>query len=338
MIGVPPGTELRAIVIGSGSGGLTVAIGLAGLGHRVALVEAGPIGGDCTNVGCIPSKTLLHLARAGAANPFAEVRRVRDGLEAEESTMVTEHELIHLVRGRATFTGPGTIAVSTEDEGEAADTALTAPDIVIATGSEPVRVPIPGLTDDRTLTNQTLFELDAPPASLAIIGGGAISVEMASGFRRLGTTVTVIEAAERILPRESPEASEIIHAALTDAGVAVHVGITAERFDDQGSTLHLSDGRAVGGVDRVLLATGRRPRTEGLGLDRVGAGTGARRHRGRLLGTHRRRRGVGRGRCHRRHRHHPRRRLPGPAHGAGHRTAPDAPAGQATPHPRRGLL
>lgn len=259
--------DLTAIVIGSGSAGLTVGIGLAGLGRHVAVVEVGSVGGDCTNVGCIPSKTLLHRAATAGAMPWAEVRRTRDGLEAEESAMLDAHEAIDLVRGRARIVADGTVEVTGTD---GTVRILEAAHVVIATGSAPMTVDIEGLVEPTLLTNETLFELEERPAHLAIVGGGAIAVEMATAHRDLGARVTMIEAAPRLLPREDPEVSAIIAESLRGAGVEVHRGTTARSFAEDGRTLTLGSGEIVDGVDRVLMAVGRRPRTAGLGLDALG--------------------------------------------------------------------
>lgn len=260
---------LRAVVIGSGSAGLTVAIGLAGLGHRVAVIERGPVGGDCTNVGCIPSKTLIHLARIGSPSPWARVRERRDGLEREESAMLEAHPNIELVRGEAQVTAPGEVTVARPD---GSVRQLRAPHVVVATGSSPITLEIPGLGPERVLTNESFFEIDDTPEHLVVIGGGSIAIELASALKRMGTLVTVVEAADRILPREDAEASEIVDQALHRRGIALHVGTTATRFEEATRTLHLSDGTQIRAVDRVLIAIGRRPRTEGLGIDALGMG------------------------------------------------------------------
>lgn len=259
--------RLTAIVIGSGSAGLTVAIGLAGLGRRVAVVEMGAVGGDCTNAGCIPSRTLLHQAEVATAMPWAEVRRTRDVLEAEEAAMLDEHESIDFVRGHARVVGDGAVEVTGRD---GTVQALAAAHVVIATGSSPQVIDIEGLSEPTLLTNETLFELKETPAHLAIVGGGAVAVEMATAHRHLGARVSVIEAAPRLLPREDPEVSAIVDDALRAAGVAVHVGTTARSFAQITRTLRLSGEASVEDVDRVLMAVGRQPRIEGFGLDAMG--------------------------------------------------------------------
>lgn len=259
-------TRFDAIVIGAGSGGLTVAVGLAGFDKRIALVEASRVGGDCTNVGCIPSKALLHAAKAGLPTPLEHVRSVRDGLRDSETAEFEHHERIRLLRGRARITGLGRCTVASE---ESENHALEAPHIVVATGSFPVAGHIEGWPTGSLLTNEQLFELDTVPDGLAILGGGAIAVEMATAFHLLGSTVTIIEAAERILPSETSEASTIVQAALRDRGITVRTGVRAARRVEE-RTIELSDGSTVDQVDLVLAAIGRRPRVDGLGLEELG--------------------------------------------------------------------
>jgi len=256
-----------AVVIGAGSAGLTVAVGLAGFGKRVALIEAHHIGGDCTNVGCVPSKALLHAARVDTPQPLAHVRAIRDGLRDRETAEFEHHDNIELLRGRATLTTPGQCTVTNDVD---PPFRLEAPHIVIATGSTPTVPEVEGLPAELLLTNEQLFEIDAVPNRLVILGGGAIAVEMATAFGRLGGSITIIEAADRILPAETPEASDIVANALRDRGVVVSTAVTATRFVEDGATLELSDGTTIAGVDAVLAAIGRRPRTGGLGLDTLG--------------------------------------------------------------------
>lgn len=267
------------VVIGSGSGGLTVAVGLAALGRRVALVEAGRVGGDCTNVGCVPSKRLIHLARdpARRGDPvavLADVRATRDGLSRREAREMDESEGIDLVRGRATL-APGRRVTVADDQGRVV-ARLTAPHVVIATGARPRTIAVPGLPAGRLLTNETLFELDEPPGHLAIAGAGPIGVEMACALTRLGTRVTLIDTADRVLPVADPAASAALAAALSEQGVGVRTGTRATGYDPGTRTLDLA---GPGGADRlapidaVLAATGRAPNIEDV-ADAVATGPG----------------------------------------------------------------
>lgn len=275
--------QFHTVVIGAGSGGLTVAVSLQGLGHQVALIEAADVGGDCTNVGCIPSKALLHQSRQGDRNPFAHVRTLRDNLrdhETEEFTNQSDSGLT-FIHGRGRLLDPSTVEV-THDDGEVQ--TVKAEHIVICTGSKPRIIPLAGLTDsdeaneplrtdEALLTNENIWNLSEAPRHLAIIGGGAIALEMADAFHRIGSAVTVVELAERILGPEDPEVSEIVTAAMTGRGINIRTGVSAERFDAAARRLELSDGSSVDDIDNVLMAVGRVPRSEGLNLDRVGVAT-----------------------------------------------------------------
>ena len=313
----PPGSDAEgfdAIVIGAGAGGLTVAIGLARIGRRVALIEGGEVGGDCTNVGCIPSKTLLDLAarlRAGglapgsdawaaaAADALAEVRRRRDALRAHETAMLASEPRLELVRGRGRLTADGDVEVAGADGLR----RLRSPRVVLATGARALRIDLPGLPPERVWTHHDVFDAHAPPASLAVLGGGPIGVELATAFAHLGSRVTLIEALPRLLPAGEPEASTVVADALRRLGVDVRLGVRAVGFEATGGTLTLAraDGAAgdsagnaagdpatgfatattaaISGVDRVLMALGRRPAIDGLttvpgGLEALGIRVG----------------------------------------------------------------
>jgi dihydrolipoamide dehydrogenase len=266
-----------AVVIGAGSAGLTVAVGLAGLGRRVALVESGAVGGDCTNTGCIPSKTLIHLAGRpdppgdGSSVPhgaavLAQVRRRRDELARRERVEIPAVEGIELVEGTAVVsgTGPGIVDV-TGDDGTIR--SIRAPHVVIATGARPRRLPIDGLPDELALTNETVFEQRDLPRHLVVVGGGAVGIELACAVHRLGSRVTVVTRGASILSAQDRTATAVLTAAVRSRGIDVRTGVTPTRFVMHTGALELSDGSAVAGVDRVLVAVGRSPRVEGLGLE-----------------------------------------------------------------------
>ncbi len=267
MIGHDATRTYRAAVIGAGSGGLTLAIGLAGFGHDVVLIEGGRIGGDCTNVGCIPSKALLHAARVGVDDPLAWTRAKRNDLVRREDSEIAEHERIHLVRGWASLTASRDPHVVRVDDGETTQ-LVRAEHVIIAGGSHPVAVDIDGLDPELVVTNEELFELESPPTRLLIVGGGAIAIEMATAFAALGTQVDIVELRDRLLTTEDPLITEMIERSLRSQGVRLHLGATIERFD--GATAHLADGNTVDGVDCVLMAIGRRPRLDGLAFERAG--------------------------------------------------------------------
>ena len=285
----PAPDAFHTVVVGAGSGGLTVAVGMSRLGKRVALVEAADVGGDCTNVGCIPSKTLIDLARRSADAPatqraelariaLAETRRQRDDLREHEEGWLAALPGMTLVRGHARL-APGAnrmpdVLVRSPDGTER---RLQARNVVLATGSRPLVPALPGLepADPSVLTNATLFDLEAPPAHLLVLGAGAIGCEMAFAFARLGSHVSLVELAERVLPASEPEASAVVHARLTALGVRVHTGTGLTRFDPDARRATLASNAAsapttVDEVDRVLVAVGRRPASDDLGLEQVG--------------------------------------------------------------------
>lgn len=265
-----------AVVIGAGSGGLTVAVGLSGFGKRVRLIERAHVGGDCTNVGCIPSKVLLHASaepenRSGG-QIMAHVRERRDHLRDEETEHFADVEKIDLQFGTARLVAPGVVEVVGAD---GATETINAKHIVIATGSKARRLPVDGLPDDRYLTNVELFEESTPPARLVIVGAGPIGIEMATAFRRLGSDVVVLDAAPQILPAMLPEASAVVQRSLEKQGVDLRPGFAAKHFEETTQTLHIGplDGEAtqsITGVDRVLMAVGRVPNSSDLGLEDLG--------------------------------------------------------------------
>jgi pyruvate/2-oxoglutarate dehydrogenase complex dihydrolipoamide dehydrogenase (E3) component len=267
-------TNFHTIIIGAGSGGLTVAVGLANLGKRVALIEAKHIGGDCTNVGCVPSKTLIHQAAEHAAtNParvLAEVRRKRDALREKETHEFGEIPNLTLIFARARLVA-ATQVLLTKPDGSTA--TLTAEQIVIATGARPRQIPIPGLPPERTLTNESVFEIPYAPRHLAILGGGIIGVELAFAFRKLGSQVSIITTASRVLNRSLPEVSVAIEAALNEKGISVYNRSSAQSYDLASETLHIQQGQqtlALSSVDYVLVAIGRERNIDNLGLEQVG--------------------------------------------------------------------
>jgi len=268
--------EPDSIVIGAGSGGLTVAVGLSSFGKRVRMIERADVGGDCTNVGCIPSKVLLHASaepgnRTGA-QVMAHVRERRDHLRDEETEHFGSADNIDLQFGTARLVAPGVVEVANAD---GSTETIEAKHVVIATGSIARRLPVEGLPDRRYLTNIELFEEATPPSRLVIVGAGPIGIEMATAFRRLGTDVVVLDAAPQILPALLPEAAAVVDRALQEQGVDLRPGFVAKRFDEATQTLHIGplDGDAtqsITGVDRVLMAVGRVPNSSNLGLEDLG--------------------------------------------------------------------
>jgi pyruvate/2-oxoglutarate dehydrogenase complex dihydrolipoamide dehydrogenase (E3) component len=261
--------EVDLLVIGGGAGGIGAAQAAARRGATVTIVQDGPIGGDCTFTGCVPSKALLAAAADGV--PFVEamarMHAAVASIAAREDDAAMAAQGIQVRHGRAELRDARTVVVD--------GVALRARGIVLATGAAPVLPAIDGLDQVDPLTNETLFELTELPASLAILGGGPIGCEMAQAFARLGTEVTLVEALDRLLSKEEPAASAIVTRALVADGVDVRTGTTLRRVEPTaggGARLVLSDGE-VPEVARVLVAVGRRPVTDGLGLDAVGVAT-----------------------------------------------------------------
>lgn len=258
------------LVIGGGAGGLSAARAGVGRGARSVLVQNGPLGGDCTFTGCVPSKALIEAAGRGRsfADAIAAARRAVEAVAATEDDDVVRREGIDVVHGWATFRSPWEVEVD--------GTLLHPGQVVVATGGRPAVPPIPGLDELDYLTNENVFDLDAAPASLAVLGGGAVGCELAQAFGRLGVTVTILEGLERLLPREEPDASEVITAVFHREGIEVRTGSNVERVEPLerkgAARLHLRGGATVE-ADRVLVAVGRTGAIEGLGLDAAGVAT-----------------------------------------------------------------
>lgn len=265
--------RFHTIVIGAGSGGMTVAIGLANLGRKVALIEGHHVGGDCTNVGCVPSKTLIHLAKnfkpdMDADEVVREVTRKRDALRDKETEEVEHFENLTFIRGMAKFTAPKTLNVSLDGTTR----ELTADNIVIATGAHPRMIDIPGLPDEMVLTNESLFDLTNVPKHLVIVGAGVIALEMAFAFQKIGTKVTMFALDRRPLMTSIPEASEAIQAELERRGITLYCGTVAKACDVSTHSLILKSGDeeiTLTGVDKVLVAVGRVRNIDSLGLDQA---------------------------------------------------------------------
>ncbi len=275
-------SDYDLIVIGAGATGLAAARSAKKAGRRVALVEKARPGGDCTHYGCVPSKTLLDVAHrvAGARDAqqwglesvgdvdfgkvMAHVQDVIAQIEQDESPAQLAAEGIDLIDGWARFTSARTIDV----EGR----AVSADRFVLATGAHAAVPPIPGLDETSYLDNKSLFDLTERPEHLLVMGGGAIGVELAQAFSQLGSRVTIVEAAPRILTKEEPEVSEIMSTVLAGSGVQVRAGAAVQKVTD-GPTLHLADGQSIPG-SHLLVAVGRKPATDGMDLDRAGVELG----------------------------------------------------------------
>ena len=270
------------VVVGAGPAGEIVAGRAAGGGLSVALVESHLVGGECSYYACMPSKALL---RPGEL--LDEVQRVPGAREAVTGSLDSgaalrrRDEVIHNLddsslmpwlddRGIELFRNRGVI--DGERRVRAGDTILEARRaVVVATGSGAAMPPIPGLRESRPWTNREATTAEAVPASLLVLGGGVVGVELAQAWASLGSKVVLVESSPRLIAREEPFASEQVETALRDRGVDVRTNAeaTAVARDDSGFRLELKDGSAVGG-EALLVAIGRTPMVEGLGLESVG--------------------------------------------------------------------
>jgi pyruvate/2-oxoglutarate dehydrogenase complex dihydrolipoamide dehydrogenase (E3) component len=255
------------IVIGGGAAGLAAARAGAAARARTLLVAEGQIGGECTFTGCVPSKTLIEAAARGASftEAAASVREAVAAIAATETAEVLVRRGIEVVRGHAAFTSPREVAV--------AGRVLRARGFVVATGSRAALPPVPGLAGVPYLTNEDVFDLTELPASLAILGGGAVGCELAQAFARLGSQVTLVEAAPRLLPAADPAAAAVIGEVFTAEGITVRAGSPVKTVtsipNGSGCLLQLHDSTEVA-ADKLLVAAGHAPATAGLGLDAAG--------------------------------------------------------------------
>ena len=280
-----PDGRYNLVVIGAGTAGLITAAGAAGLGAKVALVERGLMGGDCLNVGCVPSKALISAARQAAAIrqgaefgikattaevDFAEVmrrmRRLRASLSPHDSAQRFRQLGIDVYFGQGTFTSSQSIVVG--------ERTLHFKKAVIATGARAAELPIPGLKEAGYLNNETLFSLTKLPARLIVIGGGPIGCEMAQSFAHFGSQVTLVEQTSHILRREEEDAALIVQQAFLRDGINVVNKAQVIRVETEGSTRIVvvaregQEERIYG--DQILVGIGRTPNLDGLGLETVG--------------------------------------------------------------------
>jgi len=291
-----PSGRYNLVVIGAGSAGLISAALAAGLGARVALIERHFMGGDCLNVGCVPSKGVIRAARmvaearragrelglpiADDATPdfgaaMERMRRIRAQISDEDAARRYRDELgVEVYLGSARFTARDAVEVD--------GVTLRFRKAIVATGARAVALPIEGLEAAGFRTNETIFNLTERPRRLGIIGAGPIGCELSQAFRRLGCEVVVMHADAHILPREDPDAAQLVQRRLEAEGVRIVNSAKIEKVEVHGSEkrvrLILPNGQADEvAVDEILLGVGRAPNVEGLGLDVAGVSYDAKR-------------------------------------------------------------
>jgi len=266
-----PQEKYHLVVIGAGPAGLITAIGAAGLGAKVALIEAHAMGGDCLNVGCVPSKALLHASKKvknGAATTteaFDWTHKVRTDIAHHDSVEKYTEAGVDVFLGEGKFIDNKRVMVK--------DQELRAKAFIIATGSKPFVPPIPGLKEAQPHTNETIFDLEQAPAKLGVLGAGPIGCEMAQAFADLGTEVHVFEMAPQILPRETARAAGLVQSSLEKKGVTFHTGAAVESVNRSGATSSISAGGQTIEVDEVLAAIGRQANFRNLGLENTSVKT-----------------------------------------------------------------
>jgi pyruvate/2-oxoglutarate dehydrogenase complex dihydrolipoamide dehydrogenase (E3) component len=275
------------VVIGAGTAGLVTAAGAAGLGAKVALIERYLLGGDCLNVGCVPSKGIIRAGRAlydirsakefgidtgaGYSVDFGKamerMRRIRAGISAHDSAGRFSKELgVDVFFGEGKFVGPDSI--------EAGGKLLRFKKAAICTGARAAAPAVPGIEETGYFTNETVFGLTELPRRLAVIGGGPIGCELAQTFARLGSRVTILQRGGHVLPREDADAAGIIHRALERDGVSLRLRAkllkAGTREKEKVVTMEEDGGRTELVVDEILAGVGRAPNVEGLDLEKAG--------------------------------------------------------------------
>ncbi|MES1244909.1 MAG: mercuric reductase [Acidobacteriota bacterium] len=280
-----PAPRYHMVVIGAGTAGLVSAAGAAGLGAKVALIERGLMGGDCLNVGCVPSKGVIRASRSwhearSAAERFggpavdpqsrgdfgaamARMRRLRAGISVHDSAERFRGLGVDVFLGEGRFTGPDAIEVG----GQAGGKTLRFRRAVIATGGRAAVPPVPGLAEAGYRTNETIFNLTELPERLVVIGGGPIGCELAQAFARLGSKVTLLDKHDHVLIREDADAAEVVQKAMIRDGVQLE--FRSKILEVRGRTVVLEGGREIE-ADEILVAAGRAPNVENLGLEAAG--------------------------------------------------------------------
>jgi pyruvate/2-oxoglutarate dehydrogenase complex dihydrolipoamide dehydrogenase (E3) component len=288
------------VIVGMGSGGMIGAEFAATIGLRVAVVERARVGGDCLWTGCVPSKALLASAKAAhtmrvadkyglpSVDPEIDTGMVWKRIRAIQQEVATTDDNperfaemgVELVMGTARLSGPNTVVVTPPNPSDGPDRELEARIILLCTGSRPAAPPIEGLRQAGYLTSENLFEIERAPKSIVMIGGGPIAIEMAQAFTRLRIRTTVLQKGPGILPRDEPDLVALLTRKLRDEGVNLHLNVNTERVSRSGEmkVVHGSENGepARWEAEELLVAVGRRPNIEGLGLDEVGVKVGKR--------------------------------------------------------------
>lgn len=281
-----PAPRYNLVVLGAGTAGLVTAAGAAGLGAKVALVERYLLGGDCLNVGCVPSKAIIRSSRIQAdildarrygfgvngeveadfSAVMERMRRLRAGISHHDSARRFQEMGVDVFLGEARFSGPDTVEVGGK--------TLRFKKAVIATGSRPVEPGTEGLAELGFLTNETVFSLTERPRRLAVLGGGPVGCELAQAFRRLGSEVILFHDAGHILNREDSDAAEILQQAFVREGIRLILGCQTSRVarGNHDKVIHFAcQGREQeAAVDEILVAVGRAPNVESLNLEAAG--------------------------------------------------------------------
>jgi pyruvate/2-oxoglutarate dehydrogenase complex dihydrolipoamide dehydrogenase (E3) component len=257
-------TDYDLLVLGGGAAGLAASRAARWEDATVALISDAALGGDCTFTGCVPSKSLIEASRQGLdfAAGMERVGRVVEQIASTENADVMRREGVDVIESRGTFVGPRTI----EFDGR----RIEGKNVIIATGSRPAAPPIEGLADVPYLTNESFFTPRAQPKSILIVGAGPIGCELGEALMRFGTAVTIVEFAPRVLVRYEPEASALVEEGLRDLGIDLRVDTSAKSVTYDSGVFRVDVGDEVIEVDELLIAAGRKPNTENLGLEAAG--------------------------------------------------------------------
>jgi pyruvate/2-oxoglutarate dehydrogenase complex dihydrolipoamide dehydrogenase (E3) component len=281
-----PAGVYNLVVIGAGPAGLVAARGAAALGAKVALIERGAIGGDCLNVGCVPSKTLIRTARTyadmraarnyGAQDPgvidvdfqmaMERIRSIRARISKSDSIKRLSEEGIDVYLGAARFSGPTSVVVDNQ--------TLHFKKALIATGARPMIPDVAGLNDAGYLTNETVFDLTELPRRLLVVGGGPLGCELAQAFCRLGSQVTIVQDEAMFLPGEERDAAQLLSGSLARDGIEIRLNTTFESARREGTSkiasLRSVDYASTIECDAILVGVGRAPNVDNLNLEAAG--------------------------------------------------------------------